>query len=148
MLKTIVKSLVFCSTGLAIILASLMFPIFKILMILWIISYLGYMAYKYRNWTFIVPPVGGIMNLTAILLNGGKMPVLASPTVFLDPTHSIMTAGTHVKFLCDIFPLMHIGLFSLGDVTVALIWPLTVLGYYWYSHYRKGNNGKQQSDVL
>ncbi len=134
----ILKGLLQFTTGLSLLLLTFLFPLFKIVFILLVASYLLYMAFKYRNWTFVVPSIGGGMNLTAILLNGGKMPVLIPPGYLaIDPGHTFLVAGTHVKFLCDIFPLMHLGLFSIGDVTIAIIWPLTILGYMCYSKYTK-----------
>lgn|SRR6185437_5426617 len=136
----ILKALLSFSLGLSLLLMTFLFPLFKICFIIFMLAYLLHKTYKYRNWTFAVPSVGGVLNLTAILSNGGKMPVLVPPGFQLtgiDPCHSLLTAGTHVKMLCDIFPLMHLGLFSVGDVTIAVIWPLTVIGYVCYSKYTK-----------
>ncbi len=133
------KVLLGVSLGLVLLMIGLVFPWFKVFLVFWITGVLIYNSYKYKNWTFLVPPIGGGMNLTAIIANGGIMPV-SPAAITLDPGHAYMTSGTHLKFLCDIFPIGHIGLFSAGDVVIAIIWPLTILGFYAYNKHRKVTN--------
>jgi hypothetical protein len=77
--------------------------------------------------------IGFTCNMTALISNGGRMPVLvtkgeifegAKPDYakevfydgieFIDPIHTVMRKEDHVKFLCDIFNL-HDGTYSIGD---------------------------------
>ena len=117
--------------------ATLIFPLAKIIVAVFVVSILVYNYYKWKNWTFLVPAYGASFNTAAILANGNKMPVLNPLPGSLDINHVALTSHTHLKFLCDLYPLWSFGVFSYGDVIIAVIWPLTVLGYYWYTNSRK-----------
>jgi hypothetical protein len=89
-------------------------------------------------WQLLAIPVvlfaiGFTCNMTALIVNGGRMPVLVTQgelfqgaaidwtkqvlydgIVYLDPVHTVMRKGDHLKFLCDIFNL-HDGTYSIGD---------------------------------
>jgi hypothetical protein len=83
---------------------------------------------------FAVIAVGAVLNLTAIVANGGRMP--ASPEAFTaltgqpavpttDFSNSVITAhDTQLAFLGDIFvlprPIPLANVFSIGDVVIAL----------------------------
>ena len=73
---------------------------------------------------------GGFLNLIALLLNEGKMPVGNRPCYHkFGPNHCRLTEKSRVKFLCDIFSIDDIR-FSIGDVIIIfaywsfIIWAL------------------------
>lgn len=93
---------------------------------------------KIPYWKLLAIPVlaytiGFTCNMTALISNGGTMPVLSTDgevwqgdkpnwskvvlyenTIFFDPIHTRMKPTDHVKWLCDIFNL-HNGTYSIGD---------------------------------
>ena len=80
---------------------------------------------------FMIP--GGLCNMTATLLNGGRMPVRFPDSVpkldieRFSPKHTNVTPTTRVVWLCDIFPLRirkTLRLYSVGDffLYAAVVW--------------------------
>ncbi len=88
-------------------------------------------------WPFIVIPplvfgIGFAMNLLAMTVNGGQMPVLISGGCVAnefrgDWIHRCMTPATHLKFLCDWIIIKSVGTASPGDL---LEWFYQVTGTY------------------
>lgn len=80
---------------------------------------------------------GSLCNFIALAANGGQMPVLwpggCSNFVVADDDiiHKCMNASTHLKFLCDIAIINHLGVFSIGDgfllLGIYLTWPCLLL---------------------
>ena len=118
---------------------TLLFPVAKIIVTIFFIGYFIWLYFHWKNWTFLMPSVGASCNLAAVLANGGTMPTL-NPIEPLDPSHSIMGPHAHLKPLCDLYPIGQLGVFSFGDAVCVLIWPLTIMVYYWYTQYRKVRN--------
>lgn len=102
-----------------------------------VISY-GLLLYGlYLNFAipeFRVIALGSFLNFLVIVVNGGRMPVLAQAIDPLDPsnavlfsnvslTHKIMDSSTRLLFLCDIFKFSFLQrtpkAFSLGDALMA-----------------------------
>ena len=87
------------------------------------------MKLKLPYWYFLLAPtfiyyLGGALNLIAMGVNHGQMPVLMPSDVAMamggfDDGHSLMTSASHLKFFCDWLHLNGIGVASPGDL---LIW--------------------------
>lgn len=93
---------------------------------------------KLPYWKLLAVPVlafaiGFLCNQTALIANGGRMPVLETDAeiwqgdapnwnkvvlyeniIYHDPVHTRMKPTDHVKWLCDVFNL-HDGIYSIGD---------------------------------
>ena len=74
-----------------------------------------------------------IMNGTAVLSNGGKMPAYLPasilPFVTVDSRHTLATASTHFAFLCDRFYFVRWNVCaSLGDMMVVCMFLCLSLG--------------------
>lgn len=85
------------------------------------------MKFRIPYWYLLLLPtflyyIGGFLNLGVMTLNHGQMPVQIPPELqkgfFPDERHCLMTAESHVKFLCDWLQL-GFGIASPGDL---LIW--------------------------
>jgi hypothetical protein len=61
---------------------------------------------------------GAALNLIVMAANHSQMPVQVPPGLDMDPSdwiHGTLTAATHLKLLCDIFPIKGLGVASIGD---------------------------------
>jgi hypothetical protein len=100
---------------------------------------------KYYPAAFLL--TGGLLNNIAVFANGGQMPVLIPDTgwAVLTDIHKVMTPDAHVKILCDIFQAGNFAMYSIGDVFIAVIFPLTALGFYVYNRIKWHGNTHGQS---
>jgi hypothetical protein len=92
-----------------------------------------------KKYFYIPAVIGGLLNGLALIVNGGIMPV-QGPKFTLDAAHTVMTSSSHLKFLCDIFSIPHVGIASIGDLTFFFGTLLTIAGMTWYSKIRKVGN--------
>lgn len=86
------------------------------------------MKFKFPYWPLLVVPIclyylGALLNVSVMAINHGQMPVQIAASLItadfsLDDSHSVMTAASHLKFLCDWINL-GVGIASPGDM---LIW--------------------------
>ncbi len=112
-----------------------LFPVARLILSVAILFGLITYAIGTKKYLWFLPVTGGTSNLVAVVANGGTMPV-STPGFTLDYSHSLLTAGTHLKFLCDIF---HIGgnvIMSGGDF-FFVGWLLTLFGIWVYTKYKK-----------
>ena len=93
-----------------------------------------YLCLLKKKYIWFIPMIGGLLNLTAMGANNFMMPVQGLKS--LDFSHTQITEDTKLKPLCDIYPLTVngnvIASYSVGDVILFLIWPLTAVGYSVY----------------
>ena len=130
-LQTLAGFLVF----LVMIVLSTVFPTVKIAIGVTMLILIGIKAVTSKSYLWGIPLTGGIMNMTAMLVNGGRMPV-SGAGFELDQTHVAMTSGTHLKVLCDIIHVGTSAVLSFGDL-FFVIWLLAFLGVGLYTKYRK-----------
>lgn len=83
-----------------------------------------------KHWPLLVIGAGEAANFLVILANGGRMPVdvsqispsprLATLLGGMIPHYGVMTAGTHLSFLCDRLPFRPFfsAMLSVGDVVL------------------------------
>lgn len=85
---------------------------------------------------FVVDYTGAALNQIVMIANNGRMPVLLSPTELnswlaspdntilengmMDMRHSVMTRSSRLKFLADIIDLKQSGIWSVGDLLIAV----------------------------
>jgi hypothetical protein len=84
------------------------------------------MLRKFLRFTSVL---GGLMNFSCVVANGGKMPVFpyyAYVTADVDYMHSVIGASTHLYYFCDIIPAK-IAILSFGDV--LLFSSLILIGF-------------------
>lgn len=100
---------------------------------------LTFVGFNFRNVGLLLAGAGGLCNMLVTLANGGRMPVV-SRAIAVSPSaannvllqrgeilnYSVLTAQTHLGFLCDRIGLRVIGLqgfetdfLSVGDVLLA-----------------------------
>lgn len=82
------------------------------------------MKLKIPYWYFLLVPtflyyLGGALNLIAMGVNHGQMPVLLPVDPGFDDRHILMSSATHLKFFCDWLNLGE-GIASPGDLLVWL----------------------------
>lgn len=80
---------------------------------------------KLLSFSFVI--LGGAFNFAAAFANNGLMPAVG----ISDQTHQLLTASTHLKFLCDIYP-MYGGTYSIGDALSIFVFPIALIVEYFY----------------
>ena len=117
----------------------------RILLIFLAIIYISFWAYEelrheniFEGILFLITMIGAILNLTAMLANKGKMPVLDKNGNYeeqlkTDYCHCPINEKSRLTFLADIFEIKGIIMVSIGDILISipLIFFLIILAYYW-----------------
>ena len=103
----------------------------RIFLILFSIIYISFWAYEeFRHGNilegvlFLMVITGGTLNLTVMLANKGKMPVLCKNEIYKelieDYCHCPITEKSRLTFLADIFEIKGIIIVSIGDILIAI----------------------------
>lgn len=114
------------------------------------ISMFVFLLFRNNFYPAIPIIVGGTCNQVALWSNGFRMPVIDNvyPAV-ADYIHTPMTAQSHFKMLCDIYPFFHGHLLlSFGDLTILIGLPIALIIYFVLQYKRLRNSTEQSTGLL